>query len=111
MPTELEEDGKESNLPLGVAPPRRPVALVPSFTTHHPHKQKRERKEHLYPHTIIYGTFTVGQPSLSSTLSLSARGDELPQGNCQNLVRCPRSISWLTFRLSPLPREYIALQQ
>jgi len=38
MPTELEEDGKESNLPLGVAPPRRPVALVPSFTTHHPHK-------------------------------------------------------------------------
>jgi len=38
-PTELEGDG-----------------------TFHPHKLKRKRGSHT-PHTIIYGTFTVGQPS------------------------------------------------
>ena len=53
-PTELEEDGKESNLPLGVAPPRRPVALVPSFTTHHPYKQKRKKGALVSPHHNIW---------------------------------------------------------
>ena len=37
------------------------------------------------PHTITNGTFTVGQPTLSSTLSPKLRGDELPHLTVQNL--------------------------
>jgi len=40
------------------------------FSTPHLLRGK-ERGEHLNPHTITNGTFTVGQPTLSSTLSPS----------------------------------------
>ena len=50
------------------------------FTRHdfHKPKKKRERGVLASPHHND-GTFTVGQPSLNSTLSPKLRGDELPQ--------------------------------
>ena len=47
-------------------------------------KKKRERGVLASPHHND-GTFTVGQPSLNSTLSPKLRGDELPQLTSRNL--------------------------
>ena len=79
IPTELGQDGQELNLPLEVwifLDTYSEVYRVHS-QTHHPHKLKRKRGVLVSPHHND-GTFTVGQPSLNSTLS-QLRGDKLPQ--------------------------------